>query len=306
MGLEVIEESFVKQYSTNVLYEASQVVSKLRGTVMTEEVRGEEKYWDRYGTVEMLERTQRFGDSPLNITPRDSRRLALFAYDTGEPIDTFDQVRTLNDPASPIVQRHAQAVARQFDRTIINAGLGAAIVGRKTPQTVNLPSTQVIASDNHDYDDGVGDVGLTVGKLIAAKRQFGISDVDTPPGGFHMAVTANQIADLLKDDAITSSDYNIVKALVKGEVNTFMGFTFHQVTPSLLPTIVEGGRINRRAMAYTSDAIVLGMGQDMKARITERSDKSFNWYAYISLFIGATRTDEVKVIDIRCDEGAAA
>lgn len=294
-GLEVIEEHFVKQYSQNVLYLASQEMSKLRGVVLNESVQGEEKFWDQYGTVEMLERNVRFGDSPINITPRESRRLTLFAYETGEPIDSFDTVRMLNDPAAPIVRRHAEAVARQFDRTIIEAALGNAVVGRKSPSTVGL--THSIEEDNHDYDSGMGDVGLTVGKLIAAKNTFGVNDVDAPV--FELVCTQNQISDLLTQEQITSIDYNNVKALVNGDVNTFMGFRFHVVTPGLLPTNGDG---DRRCFAFVRDGVVLGIGQDQRTYVDRRADKSFNWYAYMELFIGATRTDEDKVVEIQCTE----
>jgi hypothetical protein len=303
-GLEVIEEHLVKQYSQNVLYLASQEMSKLRGTVINEDVQGEEKFWDQYGTVEMLERTTRFGDSPINITPRESRRLTLFAYETGEPIDSFDTVRMLNDPASPIVRRHSEAVARQFDRTIIENLLGPAVVGRKSPTVVNLPAGHVIAVDNHAYNHETatvtsGNVGLTIGKLLATKAAFGRADVDTPSGGFHIAVTEEQIVDMLRLIPTTSADFNMVKALAQGDINSFMGFNFHVVTPSLLPLSAAG---HRRVPVWTPDAAVLGIGQDMRAYVDRRSDKSFNWYTYMELFIGATRVEEAKVVEILCNE----
>jgi hypothetical protein len=299
-GLEVIEEHLVKQYSQNVLYLASQEMSMLRGTVLNESVQGEEKFWDQYGTLEMLERTQRFGDSPINITPRESRRLTLFAFETGEPVDSFDTIRMLNDPTSPLVRRHSEAAARQFDRTIIQAGLGTAVVGRKTPTNVPLPAEQVVDVDNHDFDAGAGDVGLTVGKLIAAKNIFGNADVYAD--NFHIVCTQNQISDLLTQEQITSIDYNNVKALVNGDVNTFMGFTFHRVTPGLLPLNADG---DRRVLAYDPQGIVLGIGEDVQAFIDRRADKSFNWYVYMSLFIGATRTEEARVVEIECAEPGA-
>lgn len=300
MALEQIEAHLVRQYSTNVLYLASQEMSRLRGTVLSETVEGEMKFWDQYGTVEMLERTTRFGDSPINVTPRESRVLVPVAFETGEPVDSFDRVRMLNDPTNPLVRRHAQAVGRQFDRTIINAGLGTALTGRKTLTSVPFPDpAQVIAVDNHDFDSGAGDVGLSVGKLIATKNRFGNDDVEMPPGSLHIACTQSQISDLLTEETITSIDFNNVKALVNGDVNTFMGFTFHRVTPSLLPTDGSG---NRQCMAYVSDGVVLGVAEEPRTFMDRRADKSFNWYVYMELFIGASRTEEEKVIRVDCAE----
>jgi hypothetical protein len=296
MSLDVIETHFVSQYSANVLYLASQTMSKLRSTVVNESVQGEEKFWDQYGTVDVLERTTRFGDSPINITPRESRRLALYAYESGEPIDSFDRVKMLNDPADPITRRHAEAFARKFDGVIIAAGLGTAYVGRKTLTATALPAAQKVLVNDHSFDSGSGDVGLTVGKLIAARNILGNNDVESDT--YHIAVTQSQLSDLLAEDKATSSDYAAIKALVNGEINTFMGFQFHRVSPSLVPK----SSTTRTIMAYTPDAIVLGIGSDVKANIAERADKSFNWYAYMSMAIGATRTEEAKVVEIACKE----
>ena len=296
-GLDAIETTFVNQYSTNVLYLASQEMSKLRGTVINDSVQGEEKFWDQYGTVDVLERTTRFGDSPINVTPRESRRLALYAYESGEPIDSFDRVKTLNDPASPIVRRHAQAFARQYDKTIVDALLGTAQVGRKTLTPTALPAGQTVAVNDHDFDSGTGNVGLTVGKLIAARNILGNNDVESDT--YHIAVTQTQLSNLLAEDKATSSDYAAIKALVNGEINSFMGFTFHRISTSILP--VDSNNY-RRVVAYTPDAGVLGVGEDVQAFIDRRADKSFNWYAYMSMFIGATRVEESKVVEILCLE----
>lgn len=295
-GLEQVETTFVNQYSTNVLYLASQEVSKLRGTVINETVQGEEKFWDQYGTVEVLERDVRFPESPINVTPRESRRLALFAFHSGEPLDSFDVVKTLNDPSGPIVRRHAEAFGRQYDRTIINALLGTARVGRQSLTEVVLPAGQKVAVDNHEFDSGTGDVGLTVGKLIKTRDVLGNADVESDT--FHLAVSQRQLSNLLSEDKATSSDYAAIKALVNGEIDSFMGFQFHRVTPSLLPKTGD----NRSVVAYVPDAAVLGIGQDVQANIAQRADRSFNWYAYMSMFIGATRTEEVRVVEIACKE----
>jgi hypothetical protein len=296
-GLDAIETTFVNQYSTNVLYLASQEMSKLRGTVINDSVQGEEKFWDQYGTVDVLERITRFGDSPINVTPRESRRLALYAYESGEPVDSFDRVKTLNDPASPIVRRHAQAFARQYDKTIVDALLGTAQVGRKTLTPTALPAGQTVAVNDHDFDSGTGNVGLTVGKLIAARNILGNNDVESDT--YHIAVTQTQLSNLLAEDKATSSDYAAIKALVNGEINSFMGFTFHRISTSILP--VDSNNY-RRVVAYTPDAGVLGVGEDVQAFIDRRADKSFNWYAYMSMFIGATRVEESKVVEILCLE----
>ena len=112
-----------------------------------------------------------------------------------------------------------------------------------------------------------------------------------------MRVT-EQIDALLGDTNVTSSDFNTVKALVQGEINTFMGFQFI-VTNRLSKT----GNI-RSCFAWAEDGLALAIGKDVMARIDERSDKGYATQVYYCMSIGSTRMEEEKVVQIDCDESA--
>ena len=129
-----------------------------------------------------------------------------------------------------------------------------------------------------------------------ARDQFGINDVDMDET-FHLVVAQQQITALLRDDEVTSADFNTVRALVNGEINTYMGFQFHRTQ-----RLVTDANNIRTCLAYPSSGIMLGIGQDITARITERADKSFSTYVFYSMSIGATRTEEEKVVEILCDD----
>jgi len=45
-------------------------------------------------------------------------------------------------------------------------------------------------------------------------------------GERYFAAGSDQLSNLLSSTAATSGDYNTIKALVNGETNSFMGFTF--------------------------------------------------------------------------------
>jgi hypothetical protein len=68
--------------------------------------------------------------------------------------------------------------------------------------------------------------GLTVAKLITANRILQNADLldDTAPRV--LVCTAYEIENLLNTTKVTSADYNTIKALVNGTVDTFMGFKF--------------------------------------------------------------------------------
>ena len=137
--------------------------------------------------------------------------------------------------------------------------------------------------------------GLTVAKLRAAKKILGEGEVDKSIAR-HIAVMAEQLDDLLATTEVTSSDFNTVKALVQGELDTFLGFKFHETQ-----RLTDDGT-DRQVIAWAQDGILLGVGQNPVARISERNDKNHATQVFYSMTIGATRMEEAKVVEVACVE----
>ena len=116
-------------------------------------------------------------------------------------------------------------------------------------------------------------------------------DKDIP---LYCAVSAEELDDLLGTTQVTSSDYNTVKALVQGDIDTFMGFKFLGTE-----RLSESSSV-RTCPAWAEDGILLGLGQDAEGKIDERPDKNYSTQVYYSMCIGATRMEEVKVVQIDC------
>ena len=126
-------------------------------------------------------------------------------------------------------------------------------------------------------------------KLIEAKKILDNNSVD-PSIPRHIAVGPDQIEALLNNTTVTSSDFNTVKALVQGEINSFMGFQFHVST-----RLAKSGN-NRTCFAWAEDGIKLAVGKDVMSRIDERADKSYSTQVYYCATFGATRMEEDKVV----------
>jgi hypothetical protein len=139
-------------------------------------------------------------------------------------------------------------------------------------------------------------LALTLAKLIEAKEILDSNDVD-PSIPRYIAVSPKQITNLLDDPEVTSADYNTVRALVKGELDTYVGFKF--VTTNRLGLDGSG---DRRCFAWAMDGIKLAVGKEPTARIDERADKSYATQVYYCMSVGATRMEEAKVVEILCDE----
>ena len=286
-----ITTSFVEQYSSNVTMLSQQMGSKLRGSVDVETINGKNAFFDQVGVTSAQLRTSRHGDTPQIDTPHSRRRLSLSDYEWADLVDDTDKVRMLVDPTSSYAKAAAAAMNRSLDDVIIAALNASASTGVAGATGVALPSTQKFATS--DQSDG-----LTVAKLLGAKKNLDLNDVDPSLKRF-IVCSPQQIADLLAITSVTSSDFNTVKALAQGDVSSFLGFEFIVSNRLKLDTTNTDDRL---IFAYTEDAIKLGIGSDIKANITERADKSYSTQVYYAMSLGAVRMEEKKVFQIPCHE----
>ena len=286
-----ITTSFVEQYSSNVTMLSQQMGSKLRGSVDVETVNGKNAFFDQVGVTAAQLRTSRHGDTPQIDTPHSRRRLSLSDYEWADLVDDTDKVRMLVDPTSSYAKAAAAAMNRSLDDVIIAALNASASTGVAGATGVALPSTQKFATS--DQSDG-----LTVAKLLGAKKNLDLNDVDPSLKRF-IVCSPQQIADLLAITSVTSSDFNTVKALAQGDVSSFLGFEFIVSNRLKLDATNTDDRL---IFAYTEDAIKLGIGSDIKANITERADKSYSTQVYYAMSLGAVRMEEKKVFQIPCHE----
>ena len=283
-----ITTAFSQQFSTNVQLLSQQRGSILRGGVSEESVTGEKAFFDQVGAAAAVKRTSRHGDTPVVETPHSRRMVTMDSYEWADLIDDADKVKMLIDPTSTYAQAAAAAMGRAMDDAIITAATGTAKTGKSGSTSTSMLSANQIANGSAD---------LTVAKLIQAKKILDNGSVD-PSIPRHIAVGPDQIEALLNTTSVTSSDFNTVKALVQGEINTFMGFQFHMST-----RLGKSGNI-RTCFAWAEDGIKLAVGKDVMSRIDERSDKSYSTQVYYCATFGATRMEEAKVVQIDCDESA--
>ena len=283
-----ITTAFSQQFSTNVQLLSQQRGSILRGGVSEESVTGEKAFFDQVGAAAAVKRTSRHGDTPVVETPHSRRMVTMDSYEWADLIDDADKVKLLIDPTSTYAQAAAAAMGRAMDDAIITAATGTAKTGKSGSTSTSMLAANQIAN---------GAADLTVAKLIQAKKILDNGSVD-PSIPRHIAVGPDQIEALLNTTSVTSSDFNTVKALVQGEINTFMGFQFHMST-----RLGKSGNI-RTCFAWAEDGIKLAVGKDVMSRIDERSDKSYSTQVYYCATFGATRMEEAKVVQIDCDESA--
>lgn len=282
-----IPVSYVDQFSATVHLLAEQKMSRLRKTVRIEPVVGESFAVETVGGIDAANTVlELHGDTPLNNTPHARRWGFMVDYDVADLIDKQSRVKLLITPDSIYVRRHAGTMGRSVDDEVLRALENSAATGKTGTTLVALPAAQKIAS---------GSVGLTVSKLIQAKEKLDASEVDDFIPRF-FTVSALQLRNLLEDDKVTSSDFNTVKALVRGEINEYLGFTFVHTE-----RMTKSGS-DRLCYAYAMDAISLGIAAEPRSVASPRPDKRMAQQIYTYGTWGAVRVEDKMVVEIKCQE----
>jgi len=287
-----ITTAFVEQYKGNVEHLVQQKGSRLRDCVSVESVTGKNAFFEQIGSTAAQVRTSRHSDTPRMDTPHSRRRVSLADYDWSDLIDNEDRVRMLIDPTGPYAKAAAMAMGRAMDDVIIAAADGTAFTG-----VSGGTSTTYDADMTVDVQVGISpaaDTGLNVGKLRAAKQLLDANEAED--GDRVMVINAKQLQNLLAETEVTSSDFAAIKALVHGEVDTFLGFDFKRTE-----RIGIDSNSDHKVLYWQMAGMKLAIGSEPQVKISERDDKNYATQVFTSMSLGATRMQENLVGYIECD-----
>ena len=301
-----IPVAFVQQYNANVMMLSQQQGTRLEPYVRKETQKGKTQFFDRIGTVAAVKRTGRHASTPQMDTPHSRRMVTIEDYEWADLVDDQDKIRMLIDPTSEYAMAAAWAFGRSKDDVIIAAALAAAAGGENGATPVVHPNSQKYAANT-----GAAFSNLNLTTLRAVKT---IMDQKEVMGKRYMAVTASQINSLLGETAVTSSDFNTVKALVQGEISSFMGFEFVRIERLGLTTstvasattgaVGSGASVvgSRSCFAWAEQGILMSVGEDFVTKMSERDDKGYAMQVYARMSIGGTRMEDEQVVEVICKE----
>ena len=290
-----IPNHYTTQFDANWKHLVQQKNSRLREYVTLDSIQGKEKSYNQLDVASMTLITNRSATTTISDQAMAKRWIRPQQYDTAKLIDEWDE-QLLGEvvlPTSPIVQSHGAAYARTCDQVIINALGGTAYTGATGTTATALPAGQKVAA-NFVESGAAANSGLTIAKLRQAKFILDSNDVDEEEERI-IVVSAKQLQDLLRTTEVTSGDYNTVRALVDGSLNTFMGFKFRR--SQLLPLTVD----IRSCYVYVKSGVVLAE-RGLKTHMDVRPDLSHSLQIRSVASLAAVRLEEKKVVEIACDE----
>lgn len=294
-----IETSFIQSYHNDFEVKFQQNGSRLMSYVTVRPQFSKTDFHDRIGTVSFAEKTTRHAPTVLEEAEHTRIAVTMRDYRNAIPFDTEDKIRMgLRDPRNAYAETQAKALGQKFDSVVIAAATGTTYTGETgaTAETYTA-ATYGVAVNAVAPGAVAADSNLTIEKLIQARSKLFINEAVSDGEPLICAVTQSQIDSLLRTTEVTSEDYNAVKALVSGQVDTFMGFKF--VRTQLL---TKDSNNVRTCLAFPKSAIIVGMADERITKIDQRPDLNYTWQVWTQGTFGAARTWREKVVSISCDE----
>lgn len=273
-----ISNAFVQMFDAEVkqAYQGARALAGL--TRERTNVEGNQVKFPKIGKGTATVRVPQTDVTPLNVS-YSQVTASMSDYIAAEYSDIFSQQKVNFDERRELVEVVSGAIGRRMDQLVLDA--------------LNASSTSLTVATT------IGGAGtnLNIEKLIETKKLMDANNV--PSEGRCMVIHANNLAGLLGETEIQSVDFNTVKALVSGDVDTFMGFKF--VT---LGDRDEGGLpipSTRTCFAFHRDAMGMGIGMNQRSEINYVAEKTS--FLVSSMFsAGAIAIDDEGIVKISCTE----
>lgn len=276
-----ISNAFVTLFDTEVK-QAYQADAVLRNTVrLRTGVQASTHKFPKIGSGVATARIPQTDVTPLNVSYSQAT-VTLADWIAAEYSDVFNAGKVNFEERQELVQVVGKAIGRRADQIIIDA-----IAASGTSLTVS-------------NDIGGTDTNLNVAKLREAKRLMDAGNV--PMEDRYILIHASNLSNLLSETSVTSSDFNTVKALVQGDVNSFLGFNFVTIGDRSEGGLTGGGSgSDRTVYAWHKSAVGMAEGMGIRSEINYIPEKT-SWLVSSMLSAGATAIDAGGIVSITCRE----
>jgi len=198
-------------------------------------------------------------------------------YHDNRMLDRGDELKSISDPRSAYTIAAARSLGRKIDDVIIAAAISTTQKSGETGSTTAPTTTTILASASN----------ITMTNLLAWKKALDDNDVEEEDR--YLVIDTEVMSSLLDVTEVGSADYNTVKALVKGDVDSFLGFKW------IMTTRLGVADSTLIALVYQKYALCLAMAAQPMVRTDERSDLSYSWQIYYELNCGACRLEEDRI-----------
>jgi hypothetical protein len=285
------------KYADDFYQLAQQDKSILSNTVDAVSIDAKRCVYDRIGTVKFNNIISQYQDTQYQEVEYSRRVLESIDKSYSTMIDSRDTSRAQLSPQGDILQNTIAAFNREKDKAIYDAAIGktTSLNSDNTTAQVALPAGQVLSA---------GSSNMTVDKIIDAITIFGDNDVDIISEGGVLVLSSKQYQSLAKQEKFINGDFTRLtdgESLKAGIFGRFMGIPLVRISNDLMK---KTGNI-RSCVMYTKKAIKYGeLAGFNEVSIDKIPTKHNNIQLMHKISLGATRMDEKRVVEIKCDETA--
>ena len=307
-------EAFYNAWTTGYEHILQERKPLFAGLVRQERIEGEYKFYDFLGDIELDDKATRFEDIPIEDMTHNRRWITPAFARKGIFVDKEDDIALHTDPTSDYIKALAKAVIRKENKTIVDAFF-ADVSGGKTPaaDTIALNDSLFVYSTRittggrtmahdvqSDYTAGGVSTGLTIEKLILS-RQALLELENDPDAKFNIACAPKQGSDLLREAETQSIDTNMIKSLVNGVVNEYMGFRFIFSNRIAIGSSNDVGADTSvyELPVFTNETMLFARHESPIFNVDWLPRKQI-WQISARVGMNAIRMDECKIIKIEC------
>ena len=213
------------------------------------------------------------GDSAQpNNTKFNKIQVVLKDYAACDYTNIFDKPKMTFDEQSYVAKSVGSALGRRVDQVILDTMNSVTNVIVKP--TIDTPGIAVIKGDGTFPTSATAPIAAdrVAFSLAAVKKAATLmNSLGVPMMGRGFVLAPEAIETLLNDVTVTSSDFNTVKALVNGELDTYMGFKFYVIGQrpegGIPPSVYTTGAAGQTSFAFHSEAIGLAMGLEPRVEV---------------------------------------
>lgn len=158
----------------------------------------------------------------------------------------------------------------------------------------------LIDAINTGYDSSNMKVGTTNTALTIATLRAGVTLLNkngVPNKDRTFIHSAQQLDDLLNTTQVTSSDYNSVKTLVNGEVDSFLGLKFIMIAENRDEGGLPVASTDVTGFIYHKDAVGFAIGQNIETEMSWEATKRA-WLVGGDFSAGAVVIDDKGIVGV--------
>ena len=228
-------------------------------------------------------------------------------YDS-QLLNNIQQLQDMvQNPSSAIVQAQTMAARRKMDEVILKAFFTNALTGTDATQTTAFDTTNNVVG----VDVGGTTSGLNIEKLLNVVELMQFNEIVLEEEPAYAVITEKQMKDLRQKVEAMNSDYQVSHAVVRdsrGGIKSILGVEFCVISSKRLALyetdaqLLDGNNY-RRVPVFTMKGMTLCTWKAQNARLDDRQDiEGIPKQFYIEQYIGASRSDEERVFEIKCSE----